>query len=422
MINITGRIFLFTLCFFTIFFLAAQDDSSSLKALRTKAENGDVQAQFELGNSYFYGSENVRKNPVLAAYWFKKAADEGLAEAEFNYAWCLENGSGVEKNEGNALEYYGRAASKGIKEAAFILAMIRMRGIEGALEPSAAEAKSVLEGLSKDGYAPAKGELAALYLAEKNNIHADELAFELLREAVESKTDYAKVYRLFADCYYSGRGTLPDPEKAVPYLEKASELGDIESIVKLAYILERGLPRVPVNRKRAIEYYRVAASKDNPEALCRIADFIVAGDEKGTSQDAEKLYEKAASFGHPRAQYKFAVMLLEHENEPDDIRRGTELLMQSARGGNPDGQYELAKLFHGEKKILKVNDEMAFFWLTEAARRDHAAAQRELAICYFNGKGCVKDDAKGGEMLRMASKNGDVIATQMLSRNSRSPW
>src|SRR3954452_20317793 len=41
------------------------------------AENGDRQAQHQLGVDYDFGSEGAAKDSVKAAYWFRKAADQG---------------------------------------------------------------------------------------------------------------------------------------------------------------------------------------------------------------------------------------------------------------------------------------------------------------------------------------------------------
>jgi TPR repeat protein len=39
--------------------------------------------------------ESLSLDMRLAAYYLKLAADQGLAEAQFNYGMCLQNGEGV---------------------------------------------------------------------------------------------------------------------------------------------------------------------------------------------------------------------------------------------------------------------------------------------------------------------------------------
>ena len=60
---------------------AAEDE------LREKALLGDPKSEFELGNEYFYGTETRKVNPVLAAYWYRKASAE-IPEAMYNYGTC----------------------------------------------------------------------------------------------------------------------------------------------------------------------------------------------------------------------------------------------------------------------------------------------------------------------------------------------
>ena len=53
---------------------AAEGDS-----LRAAAEKGDLSSQFKLANEYFYGTPERRINYTLAAYWYRKVADAGVA-------------------------------------------------------------------------------------------------------------------------------------------------------------------------------------------------------------------------------------------------------------------------------------------------------------------------------------------------------
>lgn len=47
---------------------------------RAAAEQGDAQAQFALGLSYFFGQGAEQSYPE-AAKWYRKAAEQGLAKA-----------------------------------------------------------------------------------------------------------------------------------------------------------------------------------------------------------------------------------------------------------------------------------------------------------------------------------------------------
>lgn len=55
----------------------------------TKAANqGNADAQYQLGLRYFNGN-GVRRNYTKAASWFRKAAEQGNTHAQYQLWWCL---------------------------------------------------------------------------------------------------------------------------------------------------------------------------------------------------------------------------------------------------------------------------------------------------------------------------------------------
>lgn len=73
-------------------------------------------AQNNLGNCYFKGL-GISLDYIQAVSLFKKAAIKGSACAQFNYALCLENGKGTDKNLNEALKWYQKSADKGYESA-----------------------------------------------------------------------------------------------------------------------------------------------------------------------------------------------------------------------------------------------------------------------------------------------------------------
>ena len=90
--------------------LSAADAALDLKTLRAQAESGNKTAQFHLANRYFYGQDNCPVNRDLAVYWFRKSAEQGVPEAQYNYALCLEQGIGINRNIPEAMKYYRLSA------------------------------------------------------------------------------------------------------------------------------------------------------------------------------------------------------------------------------------------------------------------------------------------------------------------------
>ena len=67
----------------------------------------------------YYNGTGVEKDEQKAVEWYKKAAEQGYASAQFNLAVCYENGTGVEKDEQEAVEWYKKAAEQGYASAQF---------------------------------------------------------------------------------------------------------------------------------------------------------------------------------------------------------------------------------------------------------------------------------------------------------------
>ena len=76
--------------------LSAQPGSND--ELREKAEQGDVQAQYNLGIMYETG-RGVPQDETEAVRWYRLAAEQGDAEAQFNLGAMYANGRGVPQDD-----------------------------------------------------------------------------------------------------------------------------------------------------------------------------------------------------------------------------------------------------------------------------------------------------------------------------------
>ena len=82
-----------------------------------RGEQGDIQAQKELGYIYATGANRVRRNLVEALEWYEKAAKRGDAEAQ-NAAGTLyaKGGDGIMQHHRKAAAWYEKAAEKGLTQ------------------------------------------------------------------------------------------------------------------------------------------------------------------------------------------------------------------------------------------------------------------------------------------------------------------
>jgi len=93
-------------------------EKQDLKSIKLKANNGDAQAQFELGmiydNGYFSHGQGVLQNTTEAAKWYRLAADNGHATAQYNLGWMYYDGHGVKQDYGEALRLTRLAKKNGM--------------------------------------------------------------------------------------------------------------------------------------------------------------------------------------------------------------------------------------------------------------------------------------------------------------------
>ena len=86
------------------------DYETALKEFRPLADQGDAEAQLNLGDLYHFGFLDNKE----AAKWYRLAAEQGNAEAQSNLGLMYENGQGVPQDYQEAVKWYRLAAEQGI--------------------------------------------------------------------------------------------------------------------------------------------------------------------------------------------------------------------------------------------------------------------------------------------------------------------
>jgi|GEM_PF-6705750 len=79
---------------------------------RKAAEQGDADAQYRLGLLYYNGA-GVAKDTTQAISWLRKSAEQGNADAETTLGWMYEHGDGVAKDTKQAARWYFKAIQHG---------------------------------------------------------------------------------------------------------------------------------------------------------------------------------------------------------------------------------------------------------------------------------------------------------------------
>ena len=94
----------------------AQDYREAVAWYRKATDQGNVDAQFNLGVMYANG-RGVAQNNKEAVVWYRKAAEQGYASAQNNLGWMYQTGQGVKRDLVLAYLLFNLAATDGDDKA-----------------------------------------------------------------------------------------------------------------------------------------------------------------------------------------------------------------------------------------------------------------------------------------------------------------
>lgn len=101
--------------------------AEAFKLFKPLAENGDAQAQFNIGVSYQYGL-GVKKNFNQAINWYKKALEKGNPKAQNNLGNMYFQGEGVTQDYTEAIGLYKLSAAQGDNQALYNMGLMYKQG------------------------------------------------------------------------------------------------------------------------------------------------------------------------------------------------------------------------------------------------------------------------------------------------------
>ncbi len=167
--------------------------------LRAMALSGDYLAQIEYGNYILEHQdiENAVQESSMAVKWFRQAAEQGMAKAQYNLALCYYNGKGIEKDYVKATEWYSKAAEQGYAEAQHNLGACYYNG-KGVENDSVKAAEWYLKA-AEQGHANAQYELGYMYEqgygVEQNDVKAEEWYTRAAEKGHKKASIYVPVRR-----------------------------------------------------------------------------------------------------------------------------------------------------------------------------------------------------------------------------------
>jgi len=100
------------------------DVEGTVNKYRQAAEQGDADAQYNLGRAYEKGL-GVDSDVKEAVKWYLKAAEQGHAQAQFEIGLSYYIGLGVEENKDEAMKWFNKSAQQGCSDAISKLQLIK---------------------------------------------------------------------------------------------------------------------------------------------------------------------------------------------------------------------------------------------------------------------------------------------------------
>lgn len=257
-----------------------ENENISIDELKTKASQGDVVAQLDLGYMYLYGLNGLNIDYKQALEYYQTAAEQNSAVAYNNLGSLYFNGIGVDINYTKAIAYFDKASKLGSDDAAVNLAIIYLGSdAKNKSHQDLDKALKLLEQAEKNnniakyllGYSYLKG-----FLVKKDYGQA----FALIKASADNNYDEAQL--VLSDFYINGWSTPKNYNLAVKYLTKASEQGNADAMFKLGDIFAEGKIYTRDIKKAHIQYNlasvlgqeKAAKKRDALEQLIKIEDLL----------------------------------------------------------------------------------------------------------------------------------------------------
>lgn len=248
-----------------------------IQKLEVAADEGNAEAQVNLGKAYYSGLGGLTKDDTKAVEWWQKAADQRNAEAQYYLAQAYDIGlGGLPKDGAKAVEWLQKAAAQGIAEAQLELGAVYADGQRG-LSKDYTKAVEWWRKAAERGNAAAQRVLGAAYELGRGGLPKnDAKAVEWLLKAAAQGEAKAQTY--IGSKYYHGQLGLPkDDTKAVGWWRAAAEQGHAEAQFNLGLAYEKGVGGLPKDDAKAVEWWRKAAAQEETNARMGLARLYYQG-------------------------------------------------------------------------------------------------------------------------------------------------
>jgi TPR repeat protein len=232
--------------------------------------------------------EGVKQDFKEAVKWKRKAADQGLAKAQYNLAGHYGGGLGVEKDEKEAAKWYRKASEGNLPQAWVALGSKYYFG--KGVEKDFKEAVKWYRKAAEQEWAYAQTSLAQMYRDGKGVKQDYKKAFEWFTKAAEQ--GYPIADRGLGHLYLVGWGVPKDNEKAYAWFTISVANGLADAKKSMSSVAKRMTPNQITKAEALVKEMikknpkLVTLAQDKPKPLpppklkVRLAGMMVWGEKK----------------------------------------------------------------------------------------------------------------------------------------------
>ena len=307
---------------------------------KNKAEAGSVTDQYALARAYDKGACGIATNQPLALQWYKRAAEQGSALAEYWLGEIYFSGSsdnGV-PDYPEAKKWFLMAAQQGQGLAQLRTAYLYAEKHYPGVKSDYKEAEKWFIKAAEQNAGDAQFRLGNFYHNYKNP-HELKKAIHWLTRAAEGGNRLA-MFDL-AMMFKNGEGMAKNPAQSLLWLKKAAALDTLPAQMMLSEMYATG-DGVQKDVVQSLTWTLKVAEGPSaiPRWLDKAGDIFFSGWETIPKNypRAFKLYERAAVKHDPHAQSRLGQMYLKGWGTKADPAKAHEYLSMAAENGDKEAQ------------------------------------------------------------------------------------
>jgi TPR repeat protein len=394
-------------------------DPEAVKWFRQAAQEGDALAQWWVGRMFELGLE-VPKDYQEAVEWYRKAADQGNAIAQYEMGWMYHRGRGVARDLEEALKWHRNAADKGIAKSQDYLGNMYSAG--AGVPKDYEESARWYRKAADQGNAEGQWNLGGMYRNGQGIPKDEGQAKKWYRKAadqghIRAQVDLARMYEVGRRKGYNEdvKDYKEAVEESVKWFRKAAEQGDADAQYALAVKLQLG-SFIPKDEVEAVKWFGKAADQGHTAAQWSLGNCYEAGTGTAKShEDSLKWYRKAAERGNAVRQFLLGNKFRDGQGVPKDYVEAVGWYRKAAEQRDSAAQNMLGVMYQNGWGVAKDHHE-AVKWFRKAAEGGYAVAQTNLGVACKNGYGVPKDRKEAIKWLQKAADQGNEDAKKELRK------